>query len=261
MLRPVGRAARRQRCPQRGSRLHSLASACGFALVRRPSPSHISCRAVASRAHVCFRERIPARWRGGGRRSDRCRRRQRRPRSRLPAHHQGPRDSLTRGPPGHPPLRRHGHLPQDRFVWLARYDTCRRYSDHGHLSPNAYEQRLRSTQARHVINNRVPAFAGKGRPCEGPIPLALADPIALAEWGMIPAALACTEMAEIAARRGVCLIPENWRPSDAKKPPALSLFAARRGLLCIVGPSGGRHLRRRCVITCQANSASPLSTR
>lgn len=33
--------------------------------------------------------------------------------------------------------------------------------------------------------------------------------LALAEWEMTPAALAYTEMAEDAARRGVCLIPEE----------------------------------------------------
>ncbi|KAB1141123.1 hypothetical protein F7R91_33465 [Streptomyces luteolifulvus] len=33
--------------------------------------------------------------------------------------------------------------------------------------------------------------------------------LALAEWEMTPAALAYTEMAEAAARRGVCLIPEE----------------------------------------------------
>ncbi|WP_371647832.1 MULTISPECIES: hypothetical protein [unclassified Streptomyces] len=32
--------------------------------------------------------------------------------------------------------------------------------------------------------------------------------LALAEWAMTPAALAYTQMAEDAARRGVCLIPE-----------------------------------------------------
>ncbi|MFF8847959.1 hypothetical protein ACF08N_35520 [Streptomyces sp. NPDC015127] len=33
--------------------------------------------------------------------------------------------------------------------------------------------------------------------------------LALAEWEMTPAALSYTEMAEAAARRGVCLIPEE----------------------------------------------------
>ncbi|MFJ9822276.1 hypothetical protein ACIRU3_45060 [Streptomyces sp. NPDC101151] len=33
--------------------------------------------------------------------------------------------------------------------------------------------------------------------------------LALAEWEMTPAALAYTEMAEDAARRGVCLLPEE----------------------------------------------------
>ncbi|MFC7512600.1 hypothetical protein ACFQV4_29710 [Streptomyces thermocarboxydus] len=33
--------------------------------------------------------------------------------------------------------------------------------------------------------------------------------LALAEWEMIPAALAYSEMAQDAARRGVCLIPEE----------------------------------------------------
>lgn len=33
--------------------------------------------------------------------------------------------------------------------------------------------------------------------------------LALVEWEMTPAAMAYTEMAEAAARRGVCLIPEE----------------------------------------------------
>ncbi len=53
------------------------------------------------------------------------------------------------------------------------------------------------------------AAAGAGMPCDagqdvGELILLLA----LLEWEMTPAAIAYTEMAEDAARRGVCLIPE-----------------------------------------------------
>ncbi|WP_405654029.1 hypothetical protein [Streptomyces sp. NBC_00019] len=37
--------------------------------------------------------------------------------------------------------------------------------------------------------------------------------LALAEWEMTPAAMAFIEMAEAAARRGACLIPEEWAGS------------------------------------------------
>ncbi|MFC0843450.1 hypothetical protein ACFH04_06840 [Streptomyces noboritoensis] len=54
------------------------------------------------------------------------------------------------------------------------------------------------------------AVAAAGMPCD-----AEADRhelillVALAQWTMTPAALAYTQMAEDAARRGVCLIPEQ----------------------------------------------------
>ncbi|MEU9919193.1 hypothetical protein [Streptomyces sp. NPDC051001] len=37
--------------------------------------------------------------------------------------------------------------------------------------------------------------------------------LALAEWERTPAAMAFIEMAEATARRGVCLIPEEWAGS------------------------------------------------
>ncbi|WP_369253785.1 hypothetical protein [Streptomyces sp. R35] len=56
----------------------------------------------------------------------------------------------------------------------------------------------------------VEAATAAGMPCDAYQDRAeLLLLLALAEWEMTPAALAYTEMAEDAARRGVCLIPEE----------------------------------------------------
>jgi hypothetical protein len=56
----------------------------------------------------------------------------------------------------------------------------------------------------------VAAAVAAGMPCDGSQDRdELLLLLALAEWEMTPAALAYTEMAEDAARRGVCLIPEE----------------------------------------------------
>jgi hypothetical protein len=56
----------------------------------------------------------------------------------------------------------------------------------------------------------VAAVAAAGLPCDGSQDRdELVLLLALAEWEMTPAALAYTQMAEDAARRGVCLIPEE----------------------------------------------------
>lgn len=54
------------------------------------------------------------------------------------------------------------------------------------------------------------AVAAAGMPCDASQDRdELVLLLALAEWEMTPAALAYSEMAEAAARRGVCLIPEE----------------------------------------------------
>ncbi|MEU6371247.1 hypothetical protein ABZ876_37610 [Streptomyces sp. NPDC046931] len=80
-----------------------------------------------------------------------------------------------------------------------------------------YQQGLEGL--RHTVASRfaglstralVAAANASGMPCD-----ASQDPdellllLALTEWEMTPAAMAYTEMAEDAARRGVCLIPEE----------------------------------------------------
>ncbi|MFC9932321.1 hypothetical protein [Streptomyces sp. NPDC127190] len=56
----------------------------------------------------------------------------------------------------------------------------------------------------------VAAVAAAGMPCDASQDSdELVLLLALAEWEMTPAALAYSEMAEAAARRGVCLIPEE----------------------------------------------------
>ncbi|MFJ6636765.1 hypothetical protein ACIQMR_36195 [Streptomyces sp. NPDC091376] len=80
-----------------------------------------------------------------------------------------------------------------------------------------YQQGLEGL--RHTVATRfaglshgdlVAAATAAGMPCDacqdrGELVLLLA----LVEWEMTPAALAYSEMAEDAARRGVCLIPEE----------------------------------------------------
>ncbi|MFI2415168.1 hypothetical protein [Streptomyces sp. NPDC018947] len=58
--------------------------------------------------------------------------------------------------------------------------------------------------------NLMAAAAAAGVPCDASQDRdELVLLLALAEWEMTPAALAYSEMAEDAARRGVCLIPEQ----------------------------------------------------
>ncbi|MFC9280226.1 hypothetical protein [Streptomyces collinus] len=72
---------------------------------------------------------------------------------------------------------------------------------------------------RHAVATRfaglsdedlVTAVATAGMPCGASLDRdELLVVLALTEWEMTPAALAYTEIAEEAARRGVCLIPEE----------------------------------------------------
>ncbi|WP_405968868.1 hypothetical protein OG613_46880 (plasmid) [Streptomyces sp. NBC_00015] len=81
----------------------------------------------------------------------------------------------------------------------------------------SYEQgfhdALRTVTARVAVMSSkvlVTAVHAAGLPCDGSQDRAeLVSLLALTEWDMAPAALAYSEMAEDAARRGVCLIPQS----------------------------------------------------